>query len=81
MKFAKHFFLFCILSLATACTSGGEEATHVLKKSQDAVQEKADAFIQPRIHAIEKAKGLEDKLKKIEDKRRSDIEGFEDEGP
>jgi len=77
MKATSSLYFLIALSFLTACSGGEDGATHVLKKSQDAMQEKADAFIQPRIQAIEKAKSLEDKLRMIEDKRLQDLQGFE----
>ncbi len=64
-----------ILLLTTACSEGVEQKQ---SKSPNAIQEKVDSFIQPRIHALEKAKALEGKLQKLEEKRLDTIRKFED---
>ncbi|MFQ5598330.1 MAG: hypothetical protein ACE5GK_09805 [Nitrospiria bacterium] len=65
----KHLLYIWTLFVTTACA---EEPNRLEQKSDAAnpVQEKMDQFLQPRIHALEKFKGLENHIKEAEEKRQ-----------
>lgn len=74
---AKYFLILAFTSLALACSNESNTVNMNAEKPPNIIQKGFDAVIQPQINALNKAKALEGKLKKIEEDRLKSIREFD----
>ncbi len=76
MMNAKSYLLLVVVLLTTACAQAEQVPKEKLSKPEEGVQKAVDTFVESRRNILKKAKGLEGKLKEIEEKRLKEIEAF-----